>query len=531
MLAKAGLLLAAILAANFQGLACTGPKVLEDKIHAHPDADGYTEMGTYFGEKKQYDCAVEAFQAGLKLEPGSAKLQYLIGLTLYSSGHPQDALKPLGQSIFLMPEVLKPHLLLAAALEQLQRPKEARAEWEAALRIDAHSTVAVDGMSKSLMAEGNMPAAIDLLRSAPRNEEITLDLALAYGKAGMLPKAEELLKQALSTNPGSRRVSEALATVYINEFHNQEAVRVAAKFARLHPRDIEAQKFYLRVLVLASDFSLAGPLARKLLVSAPRDFYVQYMNGIVEVQAGKFAAARDFLQQAVAIDPNHYSARYNLGIALLELKDDQGAKEQLAKAIALGATEPEIHFKYATALRSTGETEAAKEQLKLYQQALKENASHALSASKAAQADGEMQAGDPQKAANLYREAVEASPADAMLCYKWATALDRAGDTVAERAALEKAIQIDPDMAIAQNQLGYLASRSGDSAAAEVYFRQAVRAAPNYTQAWVSLAATLGMQSRFAEAQEALSSALRVDPNNAEALELRKELSAAQANR
>ena len=92
-------------------------------------------------------------------------------------------------------------------------------------------------------------------------------------------------------------------------------------------------------------------------------------------------------------------------------------------------------------------------------------------------------------------------------------------------------MKIEPGFALAQNQLGYLASRDGDTAAAEEHFRLAVQAAPGYTQAWISLAATLGMESRFSEAQEALASALKIEPDNAEALQLRKDLTAAQEPR
>jgi Flp pilus assembly protein TadD len=529
-LAKATLTFAAILAVAPSVHACTGPNILEAKIQAQPDADLYTELGNWFGDRKQYDCALEAFQAALKIEPGSAKLQYLIGLTLYTSGHTEEALKPLGQSIYFMPQVLKPHLILAAALEKLGRPQDARTQWEASLRIDPHSVVALDGLSKSMLAAGDFGSVVDLLRDKPRNEDLAIDLAFAYGKQGMFPKASEVLTQALRVHPSSFRLSSALATVYVNQAHYQDAVRLAAKSALLHPHDLEAQKFYLRVLVLNSDSTTARVLAKKLLVTAPHDFYVLYMNGILEVQAGKFEAARDHLQQAIALDPNHYNSRYNLGVALLELKDDRGAREQLEKALDLGAAEPEIRFKYATALRNLGEIQLAQEQLKLYQEQLKEKANRALSASKAAQADKEMEAGDGQKAAPLYREAFEAEPKDPLLAYKLAMALDRMGDTVAERKILEQAIQLDPDMAIAQNQLGYLASRGGDSASAEEHFRQAVRAAPAYAEAWVNLAATLGMESRFPEAQDAVASALKVDPKNADALQLRQDLTTAQAN-
>ena len=79
--------------------------------------------------------------------------------------------------------------------------------------------------------------------------------------------------------------------------------------------------------------------------------------------------------------------------------------------------------------------------------------------------------------------------------------------------------------------MGYLLSRNGDVASAEEHFRLATRAAPGYIQAWISLAATLGMESRFPEAEEAVASALRLDPQNTEAIQLRKDLTAAQAQR
>ena len=529
--AKAVLVLVAIPAVSPGLHACTGPATIEAKLRAHPDADTYTELGDWFGDRKQYPCALEAFQNGIKLEPGNAKLYYLVGLALYASGNPQDALKPLGKSLYLMPEVLKSRLLLAAALDALQRHEEAQNEWQAALRIDHTSTEAFDGLSKSLMAQGDFISAIEVLRDAPHNETLTLDLALAYGRANMLDKASEVLAQALQKNPLSLPLTAAMVTVLVRQVHYQEAVHLAAKSERLHPGNLEAQRLYLRVLVLNGDTVHAAPLARKLLTAHPRDFDFLYLSGILENQGGHYATARGYLEQAVAIDPNHYNSRYNLGVALLELKQFPEAREQLAKALELGATEPEIRFKYAAALRSLGETELAKQQLDLYQKQLQDNQHRALAASKTAQGDKDFAAGDAQKAVGDYREAAEANPTDAQIAYKLALALDKTGDIAAERTALNQAVKIDPTLALAQNQLGYLSSKDGDSAGAEEHFRLAVRAAPGYTQAWISLAATLAMESRLSEAQEALASALKLEPGNADALQLRKDLNAAQQQR
>jgi tetratricopeptide (TPR) repeat protein len=528
---KAVLVFAAIPAATPCLAACTGPQALEAKLRAHPDADTYTELGDWFGDRKQYPCALEAFQSALKLDPVSAKLYYLVGLTLYVSGHAEDAIKPLGQSIRLLPEVLKPHLLLASALEELHRPQEAQSEWAAALRIDHLSNEALDGMSRSLMAQGDYLSAIELLREAPRNVTLTLSLGLAYGKARMLDKAEDVLTQGLKRNPSSMALTSALVTVYVNQVHYENAVHLAAKTARLHPGNLEAQKLYLRVLVLNGDFVPARPLARKLLAARPHDFDFLYLTGILENQGGEFAAARTHLEAAIALDPNYYNAHYNLGLVLAELKDFPAAKEHLEKAIALGATEPQVHFKLSTVLRALGENERAQEQLILYQQLNQAKINRTLAASKSAEAAKEQAGGNLQKAVALYREASEATPDDAALAYKLALALDATGETAAERTALEQAVKVDPGFALAQNQLGYLASKDGDSAGAEEHFRLAVRAAPGYTQAWISLAATLGMESRFPEAQEALATALKLEPDNSEAKQLRKDLTAAQERR
>jgi tetratricopeptide (TPR) repeat protein len=533
MLAKVALAIAVGLCASLCfAAACAGPPELQAKIRSQPDTEDYIQLGTWFGDHRQYECAVEAFRAGLKLEPGSAQLYYLVGLSLYSSGHSEEAISPLQQSIQLIPEVFQPHHILALALNQLHRMPEADAEWEAALRIDPHSTEAFDGLSKSLLAEGNYRAVIALLQTAPpKEQDLALDLAQAYDMAGMLDEAIKTLQQALRVNPSSLHHIEKLVMILARQAHFEDAAKLAAKRVQQHPHDLKAQELYLHVLVLNDDVETAQPLARKLLAASPHEFGVLYLNGVLERESGQFPAARKHLEEAIALDPKHYNSRYNLGVVLAELGDPKGAKEQLAKALELGATEPQVRYKLATVLRTLGETEQAQEQLKLYQQEEKAKADRTLAASKSAQAAKEFDSGDPAKAAALYREAIAVYPNDASLAYKLAMALDRAGSTDEERTVLEQAVKIDPDFALAQNQLGYLASRGGDAASAEEHFRQAVRASPGYTQAWVSLAATLGMESRFPEAQEAVASALRLDPNNAEAKQLRKDLTAAQAQR
>jgi tetratricopeptide (TPR) repeat protein len=255
------------------------------------------------------------------------------------------------------------------------------------------------------------------------------------------------------------------------------------------------------------------------------------LNGVLERTVGDFTAARKHLEEAVRLDPNRYSTRFNLGCTLEQLKDHAGARGQLQKAIELDPTEPESRFELAKVLRKLGKTDAAQQQLLLYQKQLKDKSDRSLAAQKSTQAAEAARAGDKQKAVALYREAIAVLPDNTRLLYQLALLLSDLNDTKGERAALEQAVKIDPNFALAQYQLGNLDSRDGDTAGAEQQYRLAIKASPGYVQAWLALASTLALESRIPDALQAVDSALKIAPDNSEALELRKNLAAGQAQR
>src|SRR5665213_730234 len=93
--------------------SCLGPAPLEARVHSRPDAEVYSALGIWFGDHHRSECAAQAFQIGLKLEPNSAHLSYLLGLRLYTAGKLQESVAPLQHSIEVDPKDEKAHLLLA----------------------------------------------------------------------------------------------------------------------------------------------------------------------------------------------------------------------------------------------------------------------------------------------------------------------------------------------------------------------------------------------------------------------------------
>jgi Flp pilus assembly protein TadD len=498
--------------------ACTGPASLEARVRAHPDAGAYAELGLWFSENHQAECAAEAYRSGLKLEPESARLNYLLGGSLYAAGNLKEAVARLKGAVRLNPEGLQAHLLLGRALAQLGLNQEAGSEWSAALKIDPNSNAALDGQAKSLIARGDYASVIRNLRSAVRDDKLTLDLAMAYRETGMPDEVEQTLKQGLDTDPDSNALTAALVSLYDNESHYPAATKVAEKLASQKPGDVEAQRIYLRSLVMIGDSDRAVPLGHMLLSLAPHDADLLNLNGVLERKSGDYKEARKHLEEAVALNPNDYNPRVNLGLVLAELNDPAGAKIQLEKALALGSDDPQIHFELAKVLRTLGDTKRAHQQFALYQEKLTQGSARDLAATKAAEATQAIRAGDNRKAASLYRQACAVEPQNARLAYELALALDNLDDRAGERAALEQAIQADPHFVPAQYQLGYMDLHAGDNAGAERQFRLAVEENSDSAQAWTALAAALGAESRFEEARKAVATALRLDPSSAAAL-------------
>ena len=508
---------------------CVAPQSFREKLQGQPGAEIYRELGNWFADHQKYECAVQAYRTGLKRAPQSSELYYLLGLNLLRKNDYQAAVEPLQKSIQLKRDIDKPHLLLATAYEQLNRPADARKEWLAAIELDPHSEMALDGASKNLLAARDYAAVMQLLGPDPQQENLILDLAEAYRLFGDQDRALAVLEKAVAAHPSSTTLTRALITNLVSQARYQRAAEFAKKLAEQTPRDLDAQVLYLHVLVLDDDDEEARPLAQKLLAAAPHDFGVLYLNGVLENRSGNYERARAHLEEAVKINPNHYNSHFNLGITLSNLHDLAGAREQFEKALALGATEPQVRFEYSKVLRALGETQLATEQLQLYQKEQKEKGDRTTAALKSGQADKELQSGNSEKAIGLYREALAVQPDNAMLNFKLALALDKVGDRKDEMEALKKAVQFDPSMAIAHYQIGYVAAAQGDFALAEQEYGRAVAAAPGYLEAWVGLAAVLGTESRYPEAQKAVENALKIDPKDANALALRKELASAAA--
>jgi Flp pilus assembly protein TadD len=504
------------------------------KLRGVPDAALYADLGAWYADHKQFSCAAEVFGKAAALQPDSARYQYLLGLSLYSSKRSGDAIDPLRRALRIQPEFLDAHMTLAAALDARDNRAAAEAQWRLALAVDPHSTLALDSLSRDLLADRNYSDVIALLgplaAAGNLTDGLAVDLSAAYSQSGLLQESAETLQRRLQVSPSSLPVAEALSGVLMLQSRFQDAVEVLAPIAKQNPADMRAQVLYLQTLVLAHDAG-AEKVGERLLASSPRNWELLYFMGILHQQGNDDAGAQSFLRRSIAAKPDNADAHYRLAMVLTALKQSSAAKEQLQRAAQLGLDSPELHVALAKTLQSLGDTAAAQHQFQLYAQRLQEQTARAQAANKAQQGDQAQAAGNPQQTVQDYREALALDPKEPVLAYKLAMALDKMGDHAGERTALNQAIAIDPHMALAQNQLGYLDASEGNTSAAIQHFQLAAQADPGFLKSWLNLAASLCLDSRWAEAREAVNHVLELDAGNASAKALLQQMDAMQAQR
>lgn len=533
---------------------CKAPEDLERRISAHPSADAYDALGGYFGTRNEFSCAIPAFRSALRLRPNFWQTRYFLAQALLQNGDAAHAVEQFRISLRLSPDQFNSHLGLGAALSQLDQMDAADAEFIAALRLDPKSEVALDWLAKAFITQERYAAAIALLKNAPTDEVLQMDIVIAQSKAGNNEEAIQILSRLVQEEPDSPAPHSALATIYTQQNRLEEAAAEFKKAREINPQDDNVSLSYAKVLILLANYDAALPIIQDHLRRHREGFDGYYLSGVVDRDLGNYSAAKAMLEHAIRLDPNHYDARYNLGVALAKSGEPAAARTQLQKAVQLDPSAPEAHFQLSSVLRALSLTKDAQQELDLYKQSTAQRTKKDIAATKANQGNALLAKGENQKAVELYKEAVEQDPKNAHMFYNLALALDRQRDYQAEQQALEKGLVLDPHFAAAHNQLGYLSLQAGQTGKAEqefkaaitldehyaeaqnnlgtLYgqqgndrkaeelFRGAIQSNPEYAQAFMNLGVTLASEGRFSEARSALHSALQIEPDNRDIISL-----------
>ena len=400
------------------GQTCSGPARMEAELAARPNAGAYTAVGNWFNENHLPNCAVDAFEAAVKIDPNSITALDGLAKTLISMKDYETAIirlraAPSDQSLILD---------LAVAYRKAQMFDEAARVLTEGLKSYPNS-VSLTGALVSLYAHESHNAsarelAEDLSRKNPKDIEAqriyfrTLvvigdnDAAEALGrkllelaphdadflnlngflerKAGEYDAARKHLEEAVaqSSDDYNPRVNLGLVLVELHDAAGartqlEKAIELGANSAQVHfelakvlralGETEEAQtqlKLYQQTLKEESDQSLAVLKATEAAEAA---------------RAGDNRKAADLYREACAAEPNDAALPFHLALVLRDLGDANGERAALEQAIAVDPDLFAAQYALGYLEFQTGDNAGAERQFRLTIKAAPRNAQAWLS--------------------------------------------------------------------------------------------------------------------------------------------------------
>lgn len=230
-----------------------------------------------------------------------------------------------------------------------------------------------------------------------------------YIRDGKFQEVEPLLAEYVKERPQSSWGWYALGYSRFAQQKIGESIKALSKCLELDIRDAEAHKILGRNLMIIGRFDAAQIEFEQAIHYKPESAESHYNLGKLHSIQDSWGPARKAFEAALRIDASYLEALDALGLALEALGDDAGALAQYEKAIALNEARG-------------GKFASAHVNLSAYYN----------------------RTGDPQKAHDFARKALEIEPQSDRALFQKARADERQGNLDEAVNALNEAISVNP---------------------------------------------------------------------------------------
>ncbi len=383
------------------------PAQVDDIGDGETDPVKLFERGQNAHARNDLVTALALYEAALKLRPEFPEAEFQRGVALAALDRSRDAEKAFTRAIELRKDWVLPYGALGNLLTRQSRDKEAEPLLRRALQLGAKDFGTLDSLSAVRFRAGDTKEALALAQRAtedenasasawawrasiedaagnreaelsslehalqlkalslkPGDQEISLQLAQAYGLAGKHAEEQKILATFGQTQSGanSSRPGAVIGTTKEIEAANSDDPKVAQPaLEELIKKNSKNATLLARLgeVTRLADPQKSAESYRQANEIDPRNpkYAIGYAAALVQMR--RFAEAEPILRRIIATAPNEYTAHANLALALFELKR---FAEALPEYEWLAASRPEIaatYFFIAAAHDNLGEYEQA----------------------------------------------------------------------------------------------------------------------------------------------------------------------------
>jgi tetratricopeptide (TPR) repeat protein len=255
-------------AALRQGRLADARAVLESAPGLRDSSEAHRVLGLIYWAGSQHDKSIEQLEIAVQRNPRDERSRLALARVIASTGRDQDAQRILQDAIQVLPDSALARSWLGSGFQRLNRPAEARQEFERAV------SAAIDGRA-------TLYALIGQLASASAD----------------LPAAVDAFTHAVAERPSDRGLRKELASALLRQDRPEDA-------------------FVELVAVLLID---------------PLDADAHTGIGQIHLNAGRYTDAVTALRRAVELSANHTAARYALASALMRSGSTREAAQELER--------------------------------------------------------------------------------------------------------------------------------------------------------------------------------------------------------
>ena len=298
--------------------------------------------------QQDYASAARDYQAYLAKKPDDAVVHYDLGYAYTALQRPADAKSEYEKAIALDPKMASAYQNLgltlipsdpAAAIEPLQHaaelmPEDARTKWLLG--------VALEAAKKDALAIEQYEAAAKL---DAKNVNIQNSLGFALLRTGRTGEAEAAFREAVALQPSGEAANQAhkgLLQALIAENKNDEAASELGVYLEAHPNDAATRLEHASLLVDASKDDDALAELDRAAAAGPESLRALRLRAVIYFRKKEYDKAIPVLKNAVALAPKDPDLAAQLGHAYLENKDYPNAVNELIVAIKMNPSSNDV---------------------------------------------------------------------------------------------------------------------------------------------------------------------------------------------
>jgi tetratricopeptide (TPR) repeat protein len=281
------------------------------------------------GGPEAQDTARARLRAAVEADPSLWEAWYDLGVIAYKEGDDDTAADAFSRALRLKQNHTPALLARAEAHRRSGRRKEARADYEAALKTteedDPNRKDAAARLASLLRDAGEFDDAVEILRDTVRvsgaNAKIYTELGLIYVAQKRLDLAQLVLTKAAELDAKDPAIYNAFAVLALRQGKAQEAFERFDQAVSLDPSYIDARFNKAAVLLDAGDYTRAKTELTTIVEKRPDDYAAFVALGVAQRGLKDFAAAKTTWDRVIKEAPRRSAPRADamFDVAILQL--------------------------------------------------------------------------------------------------------------------------------------------------------------------------------------------------------------------